>query len=224
MSIQQTEVLQIKLQASLERLIGKIGKIQIGTKEQFPLGWRNAAKGRTVWRILEEVIIQNLEKYFPELGITSITASDSEITVYDFSTLFDGELNPAYVNIKSAVLGGPSRKDDISKFDKLLKFYESFPGVMPDFFIGTFYIKFHDDMSFEIIKCVAFPIAWIQESDIGINTSNNGNVQLKKYKDIEDAEKKTPEEFYEILKKKVTEAIIKKEAAALLKKQNKLNP
>ena len=224
MSIQQTEVLQIKLQASLDTLISKIGKIQIGTKEQFPLGWRKAAKGRTVWRILEEVITQNLEKYYSELGITSITASDSEVTVYDFSTLFDGELNQAYVNIKSAVLGGPSRKDDISKFDKLLKFYESFPGVKPDFFIGTFYITFHDDMSFEIIKCVAFPIAWIQESDIGINTSNNGNVQLKKYKNIEDAEKKTPEEFYEILKKKVVEALSKKEAAALLKKQNKLNP
>lgn len=79
-------------------------------------------------------------------------------------------------------------------------------------------------MSFEIIKCVAFPIAWIQESDIGINTSNNGNVQLKKYKSIEDAEKKTPEEFYEILKTKVVDALSKKEAASLLKKQNKLNP
>lgn len=224
MSIQQTEELQIKLQASLNTLIAKIGRIQIGTKEQFPLGWRKAAKGKTVWRILEEVITQNLEKYYSELGITSITASDSEVTVYDFSTLFEGEVNQAYVNIKSAVLGGPSRKDDISKFDKLLKFYESFPGVKPDFFIGTFYITFHDDMSFEIIKCVAFPIAWIQESDIGINTSNNGNVQLKKYKNIEDAEKKTPEEFYEILKNKIDEGLSKKEATALLKKQNQLNP
>jgi len=224
MSIQQTEELQIKLQASLDTLMTKIGRIQIGTKEQFPLGWRKAAKGRTVWRILEEVITQNLEKYYSELGITSITASDSEVTVYDFSTLFEGELNQAYVNIKSAVLDGPSRKDDISKFDKLLKFYESFPDVKPDFFIGTFYITFHEDMSFEIIKCVAFPIAWIQESDIGINTSNNGNVQLKKYKNIEDAEKKTPEKFYEILKKKIVEGLSKKEAAALLKKQSQLNP
>lgn len=93
MSVQQTEALQIKLQASLDTLIGKIGRIQIGTKEQFPLGWRKAAKGRTVWRILEEVITQNLEKYYSELGITSITASDSEVTVYDFSTLFNGEVN-----------------------------------------------------------------------------------------------------------------------------------
>ncbi len=86
------------------------------------------------------MITQNLEKYYSELGIISITASNSEITVYDFSTFFDGEENQAYVNIKSAVFGGSSRKDDISKFDKLLKFYESFHEQKPDFFIGTFYI------------------------------------------------------------------------------------
>jgi hypothetical protein len=71
-------------------------------------------------------------------------------------------------------------------------------------------------MTLEIIKCVVFPIAWVPESDIGINTSNNGNLQLKKYKSIEYAEKKTPEEFYQILKGKVD--------TALLKKRNKLNP
>lgn len=223
-NVEQTERLQLKLQTSLDSLIGKIGRVQIGNKDQFPLGWRKAAKGRTVWRILEELITQNLEKYYGELGIISITASDSEVTVYDFSILFEGEEQEVFVNIKSAVMGGPSRKDDISKFDKLLKFYESFPNEKPDFYIGTFFITFHSDMSFEIVKCVAFPIAWIPKDDIGINTSNNGNVQLKKYKDIADAEKKTSEEFYVILQEKVSEALEKKEAAAALKRQQKLNP
>jgi hypothetical protein len=118
MSIEKTETLRKKLQGSLDKLISKIGKIQIGTTEQFPLGWRKAAKGRTVWRILEELITQNLEKYYDDLGIISITTSDSEVTIFDFSTLYENETNQAYVNIKSAVLGGPSRKDDISKFDK----------------------------------------------------------------------------------------------------------
>lgn len=57
MSIIEAENLHAKLQTSLTKLVGLIGKIQIGTKEQFPYGWGNAAKGRTVWRILEEVII-----------------------------------------------------------------------------------------------------------------------------------------------------------------------
>ncbi len=48
MSIQQTEALQIKLKASLDTLIGKIGKIQIGTKEQFPIDLRKTAKERTI--------------------------------------------------------------------------------------------------------------------------------------------------------------------------------
>jgi len=216
MSIEKTETLRKKLQGSLDKLISKIGKIQIGTTEQFPLGWRKAAKGRTVWRILEELITQNLEKYYDDLGIISITTSDSEVTIFDFSTLYENETNQAYVNIKSAVLGGPSRKDDISKFDKLIKFYESFTGEKPDFFIATFFLTFHENMTLEIINCVVFPIAWVPESDIGINTSNNGNLQLKKYKSIEYAEKKTPEEFYQILKGKVD--------TALLKKRNKLNP
>ena len=94
MSIAQAEALQIKLQASLSKLVGLIGKIQIGTKEQFPYGWGNAAKGRTVWRILEEVIIQNIKKSHIELGIASITPSDSEISVHDFLVELDGETTP----------------------------------------------------------------------------------------------------------------------------------
>jgi hypothetical protein len=210
-SVEQTEKLRLKLQASLDTLIGKIGKIQIGTKDQFPLGWRKAAKGRTVWRILEELITQNLEKYYTELNIVSVTASDSEITVYDFSVLFDDEETPAYVNIKSAVSGGKSQKDDISKGVGLQAFYEI--DIERDFFVATFFIKFNDDMTIQIEKCTAFPIAWIP--DVYVNPSNNGSLQSSKYKNLDDAIKRTSSDFVEVFKTAM--------AAAKQKKQDKLN-
>lgn len=211
MSVEQTEILRAKLQESLNSLIGKIGKIQIGTKEQFPLGWRKAAKGRTVWRILEELITQNLEKYYGELGMASITASDSEVTIYDFSAVYEGDQKPVYVNIKSAVSGGKVQKDDISKGDGLMNFYGE--DATKDFFVATFFIKFHDDMTIEIEKCLVFPIAWIP--DVYVNPSNNGNLQSSKYKNLDEAVKRTPEEFFEVFKTAMD--------AAKKKKQDKLN-
>jgi hypothetical protein len=210
-NIEKTEVLRLRLQASLDSLLKKIGKIQIGTKEQFPLGWRKAAKGRTVWRILEELITQNLEKYFDELGIVSITTSNSEITIYDFSVLFADEDISAFVNIKSAVSGGKTQKDDISKGVGLLQFYNE--DVNRDFFVATFFINFNDDMSIEIEKCTVFPIAWIP--DVYINPSNNGNLQSSKYKNLDDAVKRTSADFLEVFKTAM--------ALAKQKKQDKLN-
>jgi|SRR5690606_1526946 hypothetical protein len=212
MSVEQTDRRRLKLQASLDKLIAKIGKIQIGTKEQFPLGWRKAAKGRTVWRILEELITQNLEKYFGELNIVSITASDSEITVYDFAVQFEDEDEPVYVNIKSAVFGGKTQKDDISKGVGLQNFYET--DINRDFFIATFFIKFNEDMTIEIVKCTAFPIAWIP--DVYVNPSNNGNLQSSKYKNLDDAIKRTSQEFFEEFKIAME--------VSIQKKQKKLNP
>ena len=85
MTIKETDTLRQRLQNSCDLLIKKIGKIQIGSTELFPYGWRKAAKGRTVWRIVEEVITQNLEKYHTDFNLNSIHPSDSEITVYDHS-------------------------------------------------------------------------------------------------------------------------------------------
>lgn len=211
MSIELTEARRIKLQESLNKLVNKIGKIQIGTKDQFPFGWRKAAKGRTVWRILEELITQNLEKYYKELNIVSIKPSESEINVFDFEVLFEGEDHPIYVNVKSAVDGGKTQKDDISKGVGLNLFYET--DVTRDFFVATFFIKFNDDMSIEIVKCTAFPIAWIP--DVYVNPSNNGNLQSSKYKNLENAVKRTNQEFFQIFKEAID---IAKE-----KKQKKLN-
>lgn len=206
MSIETAEQLQTKLQISLSKLVGLVGKIQIGTKAQFPYGWGNAAKGRTVWRILEEVIIQNIRKSHKEIGITSITPSTSEVSIHDFLVELDGEATPVYVNIKSAVLGGKVQKDDISKGNGLMKFYTD--NVDRHFFVGTFFIKFNDDMSIEIDKCIVFPVAWIP--DVYVNPSNNGNLQSSKYKDLSTAVKRTNSDFFEVFKKEMEVARKKK--------------
>ena len=123
MTAKQIEVLREGLQESFDLLVEKINKIQIGTKEQFPYGWRNAGKGRTVWRILEEIITQNLEKDHTNFKLQSITPSDSEVSVFDFDCKLIGNNTPIYINIKSAVLGGRKNKDDISKGIGLRDFY-----------------------------------------------------------------------------------------------------
>ena len=166
MTIKETDTLRQRLQNSCDLLIKKIGKIQIGSTELFPYGWRKAAKGRTVWRIVEEVITQNLEKYHTDFNLNSIHPSDSEITVYDMKCEY-GDLD-AYINIKSAVIDGKRQKDDISKAEGLKNFYDE--DINRQFFVATFSIQFNEDMSIEITKAIVFPIAWIP--DIYVNPSN----------------------------------------------------
>lgn len=83
MTIEEIEDLRSKLQTSCDLLVNSIGSIQIGKESQFPYGWRKAAKGRTVWRIVEEVITQNLEKYHLKFKIDNVIPSESEVSVYD---------------------------------------------------------------------------------------------------------------------------------------------
>lgn len=195
MTIGQIEELRVGLQESFDLLVNKINKVQIGTKEQFPFGWRKAAKGRTVWRILEELITQNLEKYYEEFKLESITPSDSEVSVFDFECKIEGNGTPIFINIKSAVLRGRKNKDDISKGIGLKEFYEE--DINKNFFVGTFFIRFNDDMTIEIDHATVFPIAWIK--DIYVNPSNNGNLQSAYYKDIKDAVKRSNTEFHPLL-------------------------
>ncbi|KHD05205.1 hypothetical protein PN36_20290 [Candidatus Thiomargarita nelsonii] len=117
-------MLRKKLESALTALIADIGDIQIGSKEQFPYGWRKAAKGRTVWRIVEEAITQNLEKNYAKYGFIFAQPSKSEVSVYDFQAKFDSNSAEVFVNIKSAVIGGKKNKDDISKAEKLKAFFE----------------------------------------------------------------------------------------------------
>lgn len=199
MTIKETEGLRDKLQASFDLLVAKIGKIQIGTKKQFPFGWRKAAKGRTVWRILEEIITQNLENNFAEFSLDEVNPSASEVSVYDFECKVSGDATPLFVNIKSAVLGGRKNKDDISKAVGLEAFFAE--DVNKQFFVGTFFIQFNDDMTIEVVSATVFPVTWIK--DIYVNPSNNGNLQSSKYKNLDEAEKRTNSEFLKEFKKEI---------------------
>jgi len=53
-----------------------------------------------------------------------------------------------------------------------------------------------------------FPIGWIP--DIYINPSNNGNLQSTHYRYIDRAEKRTNEEFFELLLEEKQNALSKK--------------
>lgn len=205
MTIEEIEILREKLQNSCDLLIQRIGQIQIGSTDLFPYGWRKAAKGRTVWRIVEEVITQNLEKYHSDFNLDSIHSSDSEVTVYDMKCVY-GDLS-AYINIKSAVLGGKRQQDDISKADGLKAFYAD--NIEKQFFVATFFIQFNANMSIEITKAIVFPIAWIP--DIYVNPSNNGNLQSAYYKDLGDAVKRTNNQFVPLLHEAIQIADKKKQ-------------
>ena len=95
--LEEIEKLRSNLEESLTKLIKKIGKVQIGKKEQFPFGWRKSAKGRTVWRIIEEIITQNLELHHKDFGIAKVSPSDSEVSVYDMQCEYTGHA-PLYIN------------------------------------------------------------------------------------------------------------------------------
>ena len=213
MKVKEIDELRQKLQQSCDLLIKRIGKIQIGTPELFPYGWRKAAKGRTVWRIVEEIITQNLEKHHTKFKVDSVNASNSEVTVYDMKCVFGTQ--EAYINVKSAVVGGKRQKDDISKAEGLKDFYDE--DENRQFFVATFFIQFNADMSIEIAKAVVFPIAWIP--DIYVNPSNNGNLQSAYYKDVKDGVKRTNKEFLPLFQKAIEVANKKKRKKQQKKKQ-----
>jgi len=181
------------LQESFNKLIKIIGEIPIASKKAMPFGWRKAAKGRTVWRIIEEVISQNLELHSSELGFESVMPADSEVGVFDFKFLISSN-EEAFVNIKSSVLGGKRNKDDISKSDGLIDFFNSNPDS--NLYVATFVIDFTEDMTVQIVDAIVMPITWIP--DVYINPSNNGNLQSADYKYVDRAIKRTNKEFMEV--------------------------
>lgn len=210
LTIQQIESIRLKLEADLNQLIERIGPIQIGNTRQFPYGWRKAAKGRTVWRIIEEAINQNLESNFSKLQMQSIEPSESEVSVYDTKIKYDGQY--AYFNIKSAVLGGRTNKDDISKAEGLKAFFDE--DMERPLYICTFVLNFLDDMQISISSCHVMPTTWLP--DIYVNPSNNGNLQSSKYKNIDEAVKRTNEEFYTLLIEEMKAASRKKAKKKLI--------
>lgn len=203
--LEEVECLRKSLEDSLTKLIEKVGKVRIGIPAQFPFGWRKSAKGRTVWRIIEELITQNLELHHNEFGIDNVLPSDSEVSVYDMKCEYKCH-KPLFINIKSAVVDGKRTKDDISKAEGLINFYNEDPTQI--FMIATFLIRFNSDMSIELTKAVVMPVAWIP--DIYVNPSNNGNLQSSYAKDLDMAKKRTNAQFIEELEKEISVAKAKK--------------
>lgn len=193
MKAQEVEKIAKKLQRSCNLLIDKIGTIRIGKKTQFPYGWRKANKGRTVWRIVEEIIVQNLEKHHNLFELDLAIPSESEISVYDMTCMIDNI--PLFINIKSAVDEQKQYRDDISKAEGLINFFKE--DIDRLLFIVTFHIRFNDDMTIEITKADVFPVNWIP--DIYVNPSNNGNLQSSHYKKFKDSIKRTNEDFLRLL-------------------------
>jgi hypothetical protein len=193
------------LEKKLKKLIEQIGNIPIASKRLMPLGWRKAAKGRTVWRIIEEVISQNLELQGKQLGFSNVEPAKTEVDVYDFMFSY-GDGKRSYVNIKSSVKGGKKTKDDISKANGLINFYNENPDA--NLYVATFVICFNEDLTVGIEKCIVFPTAWIP--DVYVNPSNNGNLQSSCYKDLDTAKKRTPQKFFKCLVEANNVALAKK--------------
>lgn len=198
------------LENALDRLIAGIGDVAIGTPKQFPFGWRKAAKGRTVWRIVEELVSQNAENNHRLFGFDSFQPADSEVGVYDFRFAVDGS-EMIYVNVKAAVKGERANKDDISKADQLQTFFSEDSERL--LFIATIVIEFDPTMMLKLRRAIVMPVMWLP--DIYVNPSNNGNVQSSKYKDLQSATRRTGAEFVELLREARELAIGKREAKRL---------
>ncbi len=179
------------LEKNINQLIqDRIKYIPIANNELMPFGWRKSAKGRTVWRIVEEVISQNLEKYYHDYGFKSVVPASSEIGVYDFEFELENGVK-SYVNIKSAVINGRVNKDDISKAIGLIDFLTQNP--TSNLYVATFLINFTSEMEIELVKCIICPTTWIP--DVYVNPSNNGNLQSSQYKNLNEMVPRTNEEF-----------------------------
>ncbi len=199
--VQTVTQIRNSLQEMMNRLLVSIGDVQIGTPAQFPYGWRKAAKGRTVWRLLEELISQNLEARHRELGMQTFTPADSEVGVYDFEfSLPRGRT--VYVNVKSAVRGGRTNKDDISKARSLEQFFSGDPSRI--FLVATVKIEFLNPMAIRLLGCYVVPIMWLP--DIYVNPSNNGNLQSSQYKSLDTAQRRTGAQFLGLLREAIAMA------------------
>lgn len=183
------------LESIMNRLIVSIGDIQIGTNSQFPLGWRRAGKGRTVWRLLEEALTQNLEVQHRSLGIANVFAVDSEVGIFDMQITLNENV-VLYANIKSAVSGGRSNKDDISKARLLEQFFAADPTRI--LLIATIHISFLESMHIRLDRATVVPVSWLP--DIYVNPSNNANLQSSQYKSTQFMIPRTGVDFLELLR------------------------
>ena len=191
MGIKEYQEISNLLQETFEKLISNIQQISIGDRNIFPYGWRKSAKGRTVWRLIEEAIVQNLEYEPWKYNLKSVTPAESEVGIFDLALKYEGIDKKIYINIKSSVKNGRKNKDDISKAIGLIDFVTQHPD---DFiFIITIEIDFSDSMNVLLTNAFIMPTPWLP--DIYVNPSNNGNLQSSKYKDSNLGIRRTNQEF-----------------------------
>ncbi|MBQ9336728.1 MAG: hypothetical protein IJS14_05470 [Lentisphaeria bacterium] len=165
----------------MNSLVDRLGVIQILQPELLPYGWRKAAKGRTVWRLLEEIIVQNLMCNPQNYGLVRADPPCSEVGVWDLKLTHPQISYPIYINIKSATSGNKNSKDDISKAIGLHDFFTQ--NIEASLCIVTFNLKFLPVMQVKILDVFVMPVTWLP--DIYVNPSNNGNLQSSHYKDID---------------------------------------
>lgn len=209
MTVKEIDVVLEEIQTRLNLLVKDLKEIQIGSVQQFPFGWRKAAKGRTVWRILEEAITQNLEANKQKYGFSSVTPASSEVGISDMSVITDTDKQTeVHINIKSAVSGRKSSKDDLSKAQSVIDFVRSSDCAL--LFIATFVISFHKNMTITIEEVIVYPINYLD--DIYVNPSNNGNLQSSSLKDVNTFIKRNNQTFSDILEAELGFASRKKVA------------
>jgi hypothetical protein len=202
-----------RLSAMMAELIRRIDEVPIGKAGHFPYGWRKAAKGRTVWRLLEEIISQNLEYHHRSLGMTHFKPSESEVGIYDFSFSYP-ESDEIFVNVKSAMAGRKRSKDDISKARSIAEFFSYRPNAI--LLVATVEINFQGEsseekpLSIELRRAYIVPVMWLP--DIYVNPSNNGNLQSSYYKDFSACVRRSNEDFITLLKEQIEIADEKRKA------------
>jgi hypothetical protein len=204
-TLKQTEAFQKRLTSSLEKLLKRIGRIQIGTPQQFPDGWGRAAKGRTVWRIVEEAVVQNIKARRAELGLAHAEAAPGETELYDVKVRFEQSKVDLFLNLKTAASGRETKKGDVSKADGIIRFFDMDAGRQ--LFIVTLVVTFSADMFIEITKCLVVPITWL--SDVYVNPRNN-NLQCCQPKALANATKRTNAEFIAVLRHEMDAADVKR--------------
>lgn len=193
-NVERTEKAYKTIRTAVEKVLADVGGLDIGSPGNFPYGWRKAGKGRSVWRLVEEIIVQGLEARRDELDLIEVTPADSEVGVYDVAVIVGDPAMTCYINIKAAAHNGRAQKDDISKARKLRTFYDNNPN--DQLFLATIYIEFTSAdgaLRVDFRQCNVLPIAWIP--DIYVNPSNNGNLQSSKYRQPNLAVKRSNEEF-----------------------------
>jgi hypothetical protein len=147
--------------------------LPIGGPEHFPDGWQRAAKGRTVWRIAELAVLQNLKRIAESEGLVDFTQAETETHPFDFHCRI-ARVGETQVNLKTytdrARKGG---NEDVSKALRLLDFMQSYPEVV--LLLASVKIEFHDDpFGIQIGQPSVVPLAWL--GDIYVNGSSNKNL------------------------------------------------